>query len=108
MIIDFHTHAFPDKVAEKAIPKLASIGGIDCFGNGTVASLVSRMDEWGVDRAVVLNIATHPKQQTNVNNFAIEINSTHERLYALGSIHPDSENIADEARRLADAGIRGI
>ena len=36
MIIDFHTHAFPDKVAEKAIPKLAGIGGIDCFGDGTV------------------------------------------------------------------------
>jgi len=108
MIIDFHTHAFPDKVAEKAIPKLAGIGGIDCFGDGTVGSLVSRMDEWGVDRAVVLNIATNPKQQTNVNNFAIEINTNHPRLYALGSIHPDSENIAEEARRLADAGIRGI
>lgn len=108
MIIDFHTHAFPDRVAEKAIPKLAGIGGIDCFGDGTVGSLVSRMDEWGIDRAVVLNIATNPKQQTNVNNFAIEINTNHPRLYALGSIHPDSENIAEEARRLADAGIRGI
>lgn len=108
MIIDFHTHAFPDRVAEKAIPKLAGIGGIDCFGDGTVGSLVSRMDEWGIDRAVVLNIATNPKQQTNVNNFAIEINTNHPRLYALGSIHPDSENIAEEARRLANAGIRGI
>lgn len=108
MIIDFHTHAFPDRVAEKAIPKLASIGGIECFGDGTVSSLISRMDKWNIDRAVVLNIATNPKQQTNVNNFAIEVNSTSDRLYALGSLNPYSENIADEARRLADAGIRGI
>ncbi len=108
MIIDFHTHAFPDKVAEKAIPKLAGIGGIEAYGDGTVSSLISRMDEWGIDRAVILNIATNPKQQTNVNNFAIEVNSNYDRLYALGSLNPDSDNIAEEARRLADAGIRGI
>ncbi len=108
MLIDFHTHAFPDKVAEKAIPKLAGIGGIEPYGDGTVPSLLSRMDEWGVDRAVILNIATNPKQQTNVNNFAIEINSTSDRLYALGSLNPDSDCISAEARRLKDAGIRGI
>lgn len=108
MIIDFHTHAFPDKVAEKAIPKLAGIGGIDCYGDGTVSSLISRMDEWHIDRAVILNIATNPKQQTNVNNFAIDINSTNHRLYALGSINPLSDNIAEEAHRLRDGGIRGI
>ncbi len=108
MIIDFHTHAFPDSVAEKAIPKLSAIGGIEPFGNGTVSSILARMDEWHIDRAVILNIATNAKQQTNVNNFAIEINSTSDRLYALGSLNPDSDNIAAEARRLADNGIRGI
>ncbi len=108
MLIDFHTHAFPDKVAEKAIPKLVGIGGIEPYGDGTVSSLLSRMDEWGVDRAVILNIATNPKQQTNVNNFAIEINSTSDRLYALGSLNPESDCILSEARRLRDAGIRGI
>jgi len=108
MIIDFHTHAFPDKVAEKAIPKLTGIGGIDCYGDGTVKSILSRMDEWGIDRAVMLSIATNPKQQTNVNNFAIEINSTSDRLYALGSINPYSDCIKEEARRLREGGIRGI
>lgn len=108
MIIDFHTHAFPDTVAEKAIPKLAGIGGIEPYGNGTVGSLISRMDEWGIDRSVVLNIATNGKQQTNVNNFAIETNKSNPRLYALGSLNPDSENIAGEAKRLRDNGIRGI
>jgi len=108
LTIDFHTHAFPDAVAAKAIPKLAGIGGIDCFGDGTIRSLEERMREWGVDRAVVLNIATNPRQQTNVNNFAIEINTNHPSLYALGSIHPASDCIASEAKRLRDAGIRGI
>ncbi len=108
MIIDFHTHAFPDAVAAKAIPKLAGIGGIEPYGDGTAGSLLSRMDEWGIDGAVILNIATNPKQQTNVNNFAIEINLRDGRLWALGSLNPYSENIREEARRLRDAGIRGV
>ncbi len=108
MIIDFHTHAFPNNVAEKAIPKLSGIGGILPWGDGTVSNLISRMDDWGIDRSVILNIATNPKQQTNVNNFAIEINKADPRLYALGSLNPDSDNISDEARRLRDSGIRGI
>lgn len=107
MIIDFHTHAFPDSVAEKAIPKLTAASGLECQGDGTVQGLISRMDEWGIDRAVVLNIATNPKQQTNVNNFAIELNKS-ERLYALGSLNPESDNIKSEAKRLRDNGIRGI
>lgn len=108
MLIDFHTHAFPDKLAEKAIPKLAAIGGIESLGNGTIASLLSHMDASGVDRAVICNIATNPHQQPKVNDFAIETNKTQPRLYALGSLNPDSDCIASEARRLADAGIRGI
>ncbi len=107
MIIDFHTHTFPDEVAKKAIPKLTAASGLECQGDGTASNLISRMDEWGVDRAVVLNIATNPKQQTNVNNFAIELNKN-ERIYALGSLNPFSDNIKSEAKRLRDNGIRGI
>ncbi len=107
MIIDFHTHAFPDEVAKKAIPKLAAASGLECQSDGTVSGLISRMDEAGIDRAVVLNIATNPKQQTNVNNFAIEINKN-ERLYSLASLNPLCDNIKEEAKRLREAGIRGI
>lgn len=107
MLIDFHTHAFPDALAEKAIPKLAAIGNIENVGNGKISDLIAHMDEYGVDRSVVLNIATNPHQEQKVNSFAIEC-MKHPRLYALGSLNPDSENIASEARRLADAGIKGI
>ena len=71
MVIDFHTHAFPDELAKKAIPKLAANGNIANVGDGTVRSLLAEMGRSGVDRAVILNIATNAKQQTNVNNFAI-------------------------------------
>lgn len=108
MVIDFHTHAFPDELAKKAIPKLAANGNIANVGDGTVRSLLTEMGRSGVDRAVILNIATNAKQQTNVNNFAIATKNTYPRLYTLGSIHPDSENIESEAKRMKEAGIRGI
>ncbi len=110
MLIDFHTHCFPDAVAAKAIPKLSGIGGIKNITNGTVSDNVRKMDECGVDINVVCNIATNPKQMTNVNNFAIELNQTQSRMIALGSVNPDcsEEEIKKELERLKAAGIKGI
>ncbi len=39
MIIDFHTHIFPDKVAAKALPKLASVCQLTPSMDGTLAGL---------------------------------------------------------------------
>ena len=63
MLIDFHTHCFPDPVAAKAIPKLAGIGGLPPFTDGTVGGLLRAMDRCGVSHAVCLNIATNTHQQ---------------------------------------------
>lgn len=109
MIIDFHTHAFPDKLAPKALPVLAARVGYAPYGSGTVSDLIQKMDRDGIDKSVVCNIATNPKQQSNVNNFAIEAMEAHrDRLICLGSVHPDSDCIAEELARLKSAGIPGI
>ena len=50
MVIDFHTHAFPDELAKKAIPKLAANGNIANVGDGTVRSLLAEMGRR--DRAI--------------------------------------------------------
>ena len=40
MIIDFHTHAFPERIAERAIEKLSyTSGGLIPQTDGTVESL---------------------------------------------------------------------
>ena len=109
MIIDFHTHCFPDALAERALGKLSAIGGIPTHTSGTVADTVHALDDAGIDRAVVCNIATNDRQTTNVNNFAIATNA-HPRLYSLGSVNPTSseEFIDAELTRLHAAGIKGI
>lgn len=108
MLIDFHTHAFPETISAKAMEKLSfASGGLDPQSKGTVSSLKSEMKKDGVDISVVLSIATNPGQQTNVNNFAKEINDE-ASLFAFGSVHPDAENVFEELERICDMGLIGV
>jgi len=108
MVIDFHTHAFPNRIAEKALPMLAKVaGGVTPCGNATVEGMLPVMDAQGVDKAVVLNIATNPHQQKSVNDFAISFVG-HDRIIPFGSVHPDSEEEFSELERLKASGIKGI
>ena len=109
MLIDFHTHAFPDKLAPRAMAALEKPVGTVPFTDGTVSSLLARMKEWHTDRAVICNIATNAKQTENVNTFAIETVRAHgDRLSPLGSLHPGYPEPERELLRLREAGIRGI
>lgn len=109
MIIDFHTHTFPDKIAGPAIAKLAAVCGQQPFTNGTLSHTLEKMGEWGVDRAVLLSIATKPSQQRTINDCAIALNREHgDRVSALGCIHYANSDVTEELERIAAAGIKGI
>ncbi len=108
MLIDFHTHAFPDAISKNALDKLSFVsGGLEPQSEGTVASLKKEMEKDGVDISVVLSIATNPKQQTNVNNFAKEINDG-KSIFAFGSVHPDADNVFEELERIKEMGLKGV
>jgi len=89
---------------------LKSTGDIPNYTDGTIADSLRLMKECGVDKAVICNIATNPKQQVNVNNFAIMVNNTYPEFISFGSVHPDSNenDIKSELKRLKNAGIKGI
>ena len=104
MLVDFHTHCFPDKIALKAVEKLSfASGGLKPNTDGTVAGLQELMAKTGVDKAVVLNIATNATQQRNVNDFAASINGGN--LISFGSIFPDSADCLEELQRIKELGI---
>lgn len=108
MVIDFHTHCFPDKIAAKAIEKLAfASGGLTPSTDGTVEGLRERMRADGVDMAVVMNIATNAHQQKSVNDFAASIDNG-EDIVAFGSVYPDSEDALDELERIKALGLKGV
>ena len=107
MIIDFHTHAFADAIAPRAISSLSKAsGGLSPSTDGTASGLIRCMDECGVDHSVLLTIATKPKQQKTINDWAASLNSG--RISAFGSIHPEDPEALDWLDRLAADGFQGI
>lgn len=107
MVIDFHTHCFPNKLAPKAISNLSyNAGGLEHYTDGTVDGLLNSMDKYAVDVSAVMNIATNTHQQQAVNNFAASINN--ERIVAFGSVHPESQDVFEELERIKDMGLKGI
>ncbi len=111
-IIDFHTHAFPDALAPRAIASLAATAaacGYVPHTDGTVRELLSSMQTAGITESVVCNVATNVRQMPKVNDFAIS--TLHEpRLIPFGSLHPAAtpRELESELDRLIRAGIRGI
>ncbi len=108
MVIDFHTHAFPDKIASMAMEKLSFVsGGLKPQTDGTLKSLKEELAKDEVDIAVVQSIATNPNQMENVNNFAHELNKD-SKIYAFGSVHPDAPDALLELERIKDMGLKGV
>lgn len=113
MIIDFHTHIFPDKVAEKAISKLAAGSKLVPSMNGTINGLKESMEKAEIDLSVILPVITDPHQFDSVLKFASFINETcftcdGPRLLSFAGVHPESSNIKEQLQAIKNEGIQGI
>ncbi len=113
MFIDFHTHAFDDSIAERAVAKLEDTIIKSGFPNplpsitrGTVKELLEIFDKSGVDAGVLLPIATKPNQQESINNWAAKIQS--DKLYCFGTVHPEAEDWEAELERIKSLGLHGV
>ncbi len=107
MIIDFHTHAFPEKIAERAMEKLSyASGGLIPQTNGTIEGLKALMKKDGIDKSVTLAIATNEKQQRSVNDFIIS--QACEEIIPFGSVFPDAPDALEELERISALGVKGI
>lgn len=107
-MIDFHAHAFPDKLAPIAIEKLSfKSGGLIPYTDGTVSGLISSMRKNNIDVSVVMSISTNESQQTKVNDFAASVNNGID-LFAFGSVYPDTPNVMDELERIKSLGLLGV
>ena len=112
MVIDFHTHVFPDKIAKRTIESLSEKGGIPPFSDGSVAGLLDKMQKAGVTLAVNLPVMTSPTQFDSINRFASEINAAfaekEERILSFAGIHPLCGNIEDKMKWIKAQGFLGV
>ena len=51
MIIDMHTHTFPDKIAAKTVEALSRVSHSRPFSDGSNAGLIKNMRRCGIDRS---------------------------------------------------------
>jgi hypothetical protein len=105
-IIDFHTHAFPDAIAARAIAKLQAESPWKAVAAGTVSALLESMDSAGIELSVLCTIATKPDQPKGILEWCGKVRC--ERIVPLPSVHPDTPDAAGWVRRIAEAGFPGI
>lgn len=110
MIIDFHTHTFPNNIAGQVIHKLSLDSCTLPFSDGTLNGLLRSMQTAGVDYSVTLPVMTNTAQVEKINSSIITNKDTlfAQGIVAFGGLHPDYENYKEELKRLDSAGIKGI
>ena len=106
-IIDFHTHAFPDALAERAMRQLLSeTDSVTAYLDGKLSSLLASMDANNIERSVLCSIATKPSQFEPIFQWSRQIQS--DRILPLPSVHPQDPDGPEHVRQIAEAGLLGI
>ena len=116
MLIDVHTHTFPDAIAERALKKLVEKTNhlIAPAGDGTVRGLLDHMRRDGVDYAVLCPIATKPEQFEGILSESLAIRdgergeAAQRHLIPFASVHPADEARFEHLAEIAKRGIKGI
>lgn len=110
MIIDFHTHTFPDKIAGNVIGRLQLLSRSCPYTDATVSGLQTSMKQASIDYSVTLPVMTNPGQVEKLNTLAGQAveHIRESGIIPFGGMHPDYENYKSELRRLRDMGVPGI
>ena len=108
-ILDFHTHAYPDKIADRLTARMqAATPGAKRYGDGTVTMLQQRNAARGITHCVQLNIAATGNSVTRMNDFAISVRDR-QGIIPFGTLHPDQslQQMHDELFRLLSPRLQG-
>lgn len=112
MIIDFHTHVFPEKIAKPTIDALTIKANGHPTTDGTVEGLIKQMEKGNCDIAITLPVLTKPTQFDSVLRFASQINERFSKegnkLISFAGIHPRCEDIDGKMAEVKSLGIKGV
>lgn len=108
MIIDFHTHCYPDKAAPKALQNLCSEHGVASHSDGTLGGLQESMARAGIGLSVVLPIATNAGQHPKLTDWAAKISRENKEIIAFGSVYPREDDWREQIDYVKKNGLPGL
>ena len=108
MIIDFHAHIYPEKIAEKASEAIGAFYGAKAAKRGSPENLIKFGSRIGVEKYIVHSCATKVNQVISINNYILEQCALHTEFVGFGTIQLGFETFEAEIKRIRKAGIRGI
>jgi len=116
VIVDIHSHDFPDQIAIRAMRGMCAQteGLLWPAGDGTLTNHLDHMEFHGIDRATSLPIATKPNMFEGLLRRACAIQSgalgerVQKMVVPFASVHPLDPDVMRHLDRVAEAGIRGV
>ena len=108
-IIDFHTHIYPEAVAEKATKSIQEFYNLDGGGTiGTTEILLERGKKAGVEKYVVLPVSIKADHTRRINEFLLTETAKHPEFIGFGTVHAEQNNIIEEGEFILNNGLKGI
>lgn len=103
VVIDAHTHVWPDRLAARALS--GRVPGMTPVGDGTVAGLRACLARAGVHRSVVMGIADQARHVHRTNEFIGSLADG--TLIPFGTVHPDLP-LPENLDSLRHHGVTGV
>ena len=109
-VVDSHVHLYPDPLALKVTPALASRFGNAPAFDGTVGGCIAKNATCGIRASLNLPVATKPDSVAGTNRFWADYAPSRSKcgVFSLASFHPQVGDKAAEVARIAEAGFAGI
>lgn len=108
-VTDAHCHIYPDKIAEAATANTDRFYNVTSTFDGRVSTLLKQKETTGVDHFVVQSVATTPKQVAHINEFIARTAAESGGIMTgLGTLHPDSPDLASDVRQIKELGLHGV
>ena len=108
-IIDFHTHIYPNPIAQKAADSICDFYELEGGGmDGTVDTLLERGRIAGIDHFVVLPVGLKPGHVRHINEFILKETAQHPQFTGFGTVHAGMEHLVEEVEFIHSSGLRGV
>ena len=107
-IIDFHTHIYPEKIAQKATESTCGFYKLQTELTGTASILLEEGRKANISNFVILPVVIKADQTRTINEFVISEVREHSEFYGFGAMHVLTENPVEEIEFVRRSGLKGI